>query len=73
MLYIETTIQSGIERSRREFQRGGVAFLPANGTVVFFAADSKPGRALSIIGHITHNIDALKDIKLGDMLSLYRQ
>ena len=35
ILYFESNIDSGIERSRTEFKKGDVAFLPSAGVFVF--------------------------------------
>ncbi len=72
MAYLETTISSGIERSRREFAKGDIAFLPTRGIIVFFSADSEPGRAMSLIGRVTDGADKLAGIRPGDVLCLYR-
>ncbi len=34
--YFETSIDSGIDRPRKEFKKGDIAFLPANGSICFF-------------------------------------
>ena len=33
--YFETSLDSGIERSRSEFKRGDIAFLPSTGSICF--------------------------------------
>ena len=40
IVYLETSIDSGIERSRREFKKGDVAFLPASGSICFFTKNN---------------------------------
>ena len=69
--YFETTIDSGIERPRKEFKRGDVAFLSSSGSICFFIDDSIPGKTMTPIGKITENIDALKELKSGDVFLLY--
>ena len=71
IVYFETSIDSGIERARRSFKKGDVAFLPAEGSICFFIGSSEPGKKMTPIGKITSNIDALTEIKSGDVLSLY--
>ena len=34
--YFETPIDSGTDRPRKEFKKGDIAFLPANGSICFF-------------------------------------
>lgn len=69
--YFETPISSGIERPRTNFKKGDIAFLPAEGSICFFVEDSEPGKKMTPIGKITSNIDVLKEIKSGDVFSLY--
>ena len=71
IIYIETTIDSGIERPRTEFKKGDIAFMPYEGSICFFFADSSNVKSMSLIGKITNNIDILKEIKSSDIISLY--
>ncbi len=69
--YFETTIDSGIERPRKEFKKGDVAFLSSSGSICFFVANSVPGKTMTPIGRLTENVDALKALKPGDVFLLY--
>jgi len=53
------------------FKKGDVAFLPAEGSICFFIRDSEPGKKMTPLGKITSNIDALTEVKSGDVFSLY--
>ena len=41
IVYFETSIDSGIERSRKEFKKGDIAFLPIGKLICFFRSDLK--------------------------------
>ncbi len=69
--YFETSIDSGIERPRKEFKKGDVAFASSSGSICFFIADSVPGKIMTPIGKLAGNVDALMDLKPGDVFSLY--
>jgi len=69
--YFETPIDSGIERPKSNFKKGDIAFLPVEGSICFFVADSEPGKKMTPLGKITSNVDALKEVKSGDVFSLY--
>ena len=69
--YLETPIESGIERPRKEFKKGDIAFFPTSGSICFFSMNSEPGKTMTPIGKITSNVDELKDVKSGDIFSLY--
>jgi len=72
IVYVGSVVDSGIERARRDFRRGDVAFYPAEGSVCFFVRDASAGRQMSPIGRITSGVDGLANVKPGDVLSLYQ-
>lgn len=69
--YFETQIDSGIERPKKEFKKGDVAFLSTTGSICFFISDSVPGKTLTPIGKLTENAEKLKELEPGDVLLLY--
>lgn len=73
ILYFETSIDSGIERSRSEFKKGDVAFLPSSGSVCFFMKDVTSAKTMTPIGKLDNDIDALNDVKSGDVLCIYEE
>jgi len=73
IVYFETIVDSGIERSTKEFKKGDIAFLSSAGSICFFIDDASPGKIMTPIGKILGNIDALRDIKSGDVFCLYEE
>ena len=73
ILYFETRIDSGIERSKTEFKKGDVAFLPSTGSICFFLNDAVFGKPMTPIGKLVEPIDALKDVKSGDVFCVYEE
>ncbi len=71
IVYFETTVDSGIERPRKEFKKGDVAFSSSSGSICFFIADSVPGKTMTPIGKLTENVDALRALKPGDVFLFY--
>jgi uncharacterized protein len=71
--YFESAVDSGIERTKKEFKKGDIAFLPITGSICFFIEDTTPGKTMTILGRIIENIDALKNVKSGDVFSLYEE
>ena len=69
--YLETPTESGNEKARSEFKKGDIAFLPSGGSICFFLDDNKPGKKMTLLGKITSNVDVLKEVKAGDVFSLY--
>ena len=73
IVYFETVLDSGIERARTEFKKGDVAFLPSTGSVCFFTSDVSSAKKMTPIGKLGEDIDALKDVKSGDVLCIYEE
>ena len=70
-VYFESHIESGGERTRREFKKGDIAFLPVGHAVCFFYADSKIQKEMSPIGKIIDDPASLESIQSGDEVTLY--
>jgi len=73
ILYFETAVDSGIERARSDFKKGDVAFLPSSGSICFFINNVTSGKTMTPIGKLSNNIDALKDVKSGDVFCIYEE
>ncbi len=73
ILYFETSVDSGIERARSEFKKGDVAFLPSTGSICFFINDVASGKTMTPIGKLSNNVDALNDVKSGDVFCIYEE
>ena len=71
IVYIETEVNSGIERKKTNFKNGDIAFLPAEGSICFFVDDVSIIKPMTPIGRILGNLDVLRKVKVGDILSLY--
>jgi hypothetical protein len=69
--YFETSIDSGIDRPRKEFKKGDIAFLPANGSICFFSNDVPSSKTMTPIGKILSDVTVLHEIKSGDVFSFY--
>ena len=65
--YMETKVNVGGEKLRTQFKKGDVAFMAANGSVCFFVNDFESTKSMTLIGKITSNLDALNDVKPGDV------
>ncbi|MBM3905103.1 MAG: hypothetical protein FJ354_00250 [Thaumarchaeota archaeon] len=71
IVYFETKVNSGIERQKKEFKKGDIAFTPSGSSICLFVSDVITSKSLTPIGKILANVDALKDVKSGDVISLY--
>lgn len=71
--YLETPAESGIDRPRRDFKRGDISFLPANGSICFFIEDTTETKTMTPIGKIISDVENLRNIKPGDIFVLYAE
>ena len=72
IVYFETGVSSGVERQKKEFKKGDIAFTPAAGSICFFASDVITTKSMTPIGKLLTNVDSLRDVKAGDVIALYQ-
>ena len=70
-VYVESHIESGGERTRKEFKKGEIAFLSVGHAFCFFYKDVKVGKDLVPIGKILDDPHELLKAKSGDEVSIY--
>lgn len=70
IMYVETSIDSGIERARSEFKKGDIAFLPSTGSMCFFTHDVTSSKTMTPLGRLD-DVGALSCVKSGDVLHIY--
>ena len=73
IFYFETNVDSGIERSRSEFKKGDIAYLPSSGSICFFKDNVKSAKKMTPIGNIGENVKVLKDVQPGDVFCIYEE
>ena len=64
-------VESGGERTKKEFKKGDIAFLSVGRAFCFFYKDTKVGKDLVPIGKILDNVDELFNTESGDEVSIY--
>jgi len=70
-VYVESHIESGGERTRKEFKKGDIAFLSVGHAFCFFYKDTKVGKDLTPIGKILDDPQKLLKAESGDEVSIY--
>ena len=70
-VYVESHIESGGERTRKEFKKGDIAFLSVGHAFCFFYKDTKVGKDLTPIGKILDDPQELQKAESGDEVSIY--
>jgi hypothetical protein len=72
-IYFETSVEAGLQRARKEFKKGDIAFLSVGHAICFFYSDSKTQKEMSLIGRITDDPEILETIESGDEIMLYAE
>ncbi len=70
MAFMDTTLNAGGEKLRTQFKKGEVGFMASNGSICFFLEDVPSTKSMTLVGKITSNLDALKEVKPGDIFSI---
>ena len=73
VVYIKTNIDSGMERKKTDFKKGDIAYFPTGRCICFFLNDVLDGQPMTPIGKLLSSIENLKDVKTGDILTLYSE
>lgn len=71
IVYMETSIDSGMERARDKFEKGDVAFLPSTGSICFFLQSVRSAKKMTPLGRLVKYEDHLAGLSPGTVLSLY--
>lgn len=69
---LQTPVAGRIERPRKEFKRGDIAFFPAEGKLYFFKEESVTKRPMTPLGTILSGSEELDKTKPDDTLLFYR-
>lgn len=73
IVYFETMVNSGVERQRKEFNKGDIAFSPTGSSICIFVADAITTKPMTPIGKLLGDVELLKTAKPGDVISLYQE
>lgn len=68
-VYIETGLVIGAEKTKTQFRRGDLAFMPSNGAICFVLKDCTT-QAMNAIGKIVQNIEAIESVQAGDVIAV---
>ena len=64
-VYFEIPIKMGEEKAKPTVETGTIAFWPMGSALCVFYGKSQPYSPVSILGKITSNLDAFKQVKSG--------
>ena len=72
-IYMETSIELGLGKTKREFKKGDIAYLPIGHAICFFYTDTNVGKDMTYIGRIIGESKQLKHVTAGDEIRLYEE
>jgi len=58
------------KKLKTQFKKGDVGFMASNSSICFFLEDVSAAKSMTLIGKITSNLDAIKEVKPGDIFSI---
>lgn len=67
---VGTPVAGALEKPKRSFQRGEVAFSPPGGMICFFLSDASPGRPMTPVGAVESGINVLDSAESGGPIRL---
>jgi uncharacterized protein len=68
--YILTNVVSGEEKSRKEFKKGEIAFMPSGSSICFFLQDIRSYKPMNLLGEITQGQEVLESCTRGDVIQI---
>ena len=68
--YILTNVVTGEEKSRKEFKKGEIAFMPAGCMVCFFLEDTKSYKPMNPLGQVIAGMPVLEALRRGDTIQI---
>ncbi len=66
--YILTPVVAGEEKSRKNFKRGSIAFMPAGCLLCFFLDDTSSYKPMNPLGEISEGFELLYNLRRGDSI-----
>ncbi len=70
--YILTNVVAGEEKSRKEFKKGEIAFMPSGSSICFFLQDVRSYKPMNPLGEVVQGMDVLESCKRGDSIEIER-
>jgi uncharacterized protein len=68
--YILTGVVVGEEKSRKEFKKGEIAFMPAGSMICFFLKDTRSYKPMNALGQLVSGMEVLEKCKRGDSIRI---
>jgi len=64
-VYFQVPLEMGVEKPRREFERGSMAYWPQARAVCVFLEKAKFSYDVSLLGRVVEGLEALEKVRVG--------
>lgn len=71
-IYAPLGVRVGVEKAKRQFKRGEVAFVPSAGAICFFIKDASVGVPMNPLGEVSSGIEIIDRCGAGDTVQLIK-
>ena len=68
--YILTPVVAGEEKSKQQFMRGSIAFMPSGSTLCLFLKDTRSYKPMNLLGQIDEGLEIIDKMTRGDTLRI---
>ena len=68
--YILTNVVAGEEKSRKEFKKGQIAFMPSGSSICFFLQDIRSYKPMNLLGEVVQGMEVLEACRRGDSIEI---
>jgi len=72
-IYAPLGIIVGVEKARRQFKRGEVAFMSSTGAICFFLKEASVGVSMNPLGEVSSGMDVVEKCGVGDTVLLIKE
>ena len=69
-VYILTSVVAGEEKSKKDFRKGQIAFMPSGSSICFFLQDIRSYKPMNLLGEMTTGMEFLESCKRGDSIEI---
>lgn len=70
MITLLTPIKTGVEKQRKDYAKGDVAFFAGSGSICIFLKNAQSDRPLNPVGKIESGLEVLEGVKAGDVVQV---
>jgi len=72
-IYAPLGIRVGVEKAKRQFKRGEIAFMSSTGAICFFLKDASIGLPMNPLGEVSSGMEIVEKCGAGDTVQLIKE